>query len=49
MYNIHALREQWDYFTIASKLVRVIELFGSERGRQRNEVELSNETGLSRG
>ena len=49
MYNIHALREQWDYFTIASKLVRVIELFGSERGRQPNELELSNETGLSRG
>ena len=49
MYNIHALREQWDYFTIASKLVRVIELFVTERGYEPNEVELSNETGLSRG
>ena len=49
MYNIHALREQWDYFTIASKLVRVIELFNGERGYEPNEVELSNETGLSRG
>ena len=49
MYNIHALREQWDYFTIASKLVRVIELFANERGHEPNEVELSNETGLSRG
>ena len=27
MYNIHALREQWDYYTIASKLTRVIALF----------------------
>ena len=26
MYNIHALREQWDYYTIASKLKRVIAL-----------------------
>ena len=49
MYNIHALREQWDYFTIASKLVRVIELFNQERGYDPNEVDLSSETGLSRG
>ena len=30
MYNIHALREQWDYYTIASKLTRVIQLFVAE-------------------
>ena len=49
MYNIHALREQWDYYTIASKLRRVIDLFESERGHEPNEVELSDETGLTRG
>jgi ParB family chromosome partitioning protein len=49
MYNIHALREQWDYFTIASKLADVIELFLKEKGYEPNEVELSTSTGLSRG
>lgn len=49
MYNIHALREQWDYFTIAAKLPRVMELFVSERGVGPNESELSEATGLSRG
>jgi len=49
MFNIHALREQWDYFTIANKLPAVIELFESERGYSPNEVELSNATGLTRG
>ena len=49
MYNIHALREQWDYYTIASKLKRVIELFEVEIGRTPNEVDLSKETGLTRG
>ena len=49
MYNIHALREQWDYYTIASKLTRVIDLFEEERGSQPNEIELSEATGLSRG
>lgn len=49
MYNIHALREQWDYFTIASKLTRLIDLFQEERGYRPNEVELSEETGLTRG
>ena len=49
MYNIHALREQWDYFTIASKLTRVIELYDEENGREPNEIELSEETGLTRG
>lgn len=49
MYNIHALREQWDYYTIASKLTRVIELFEEERGYEPNEIELSEATGLTRG
>ena len=49
MYNIHALREQWDYFTIASKLTRVIELYKEENGHEPNEVQLSEETGLTRG
>lgn len=49
MYNIHALREQWDYFTIASKLTRVIELYEKENGQKPNETQLSEETGLTRG
>ena len=49
MYNIHALREQWDYFTIASKLSRVMELFRHERGIEPTEAQLSEETGLERG
>ena len=44
MYNIHALREQWDYFTIATKLTRVKELFFEEYGHEPNEAELSEET-----
>ena len=49
MFNIHALREQWDYLTIANKLPRVIELHKKERGSEPNEVELSRITGLTRG
>ena len=49
MYNIHALREQWDYYTIASNLTRVIELYELEKGYKPNEVELSESTGLTRG
>lgn len=49
MFNIHALREQWDYFTIANKLPVVIELFIREMQREPNEVELSEITGLTRG
>ena len=49
MYNIHALREQWDYFTIASKLVRVIELYVAENQYEPNETDLSQITGLTRG
>ena len=49
MYNIHALREQWDYFTIASKLERVIDLYVSENGYLPNERVLSELTGLTVG
>lgn len=49
MYNIHALREQWDYFTIASKLERVINLFRDENGYEPNERVLSELTGLTIG
>jgi ParB/RepB/Spo0J family partition protein len=49
MYNIHALREQWDYYTIASKLERVIELYYSQNDIYPNEIILSDMTGLTRG
>jgi ParB/RepB/Spo0J family partition protein len=50
MFNIHALREQWDYLTIANKLPNVIALFSIENhGREPNEQELSEITGLTRG
>ena len=50
MFNIHALREQWDYLTIANKLPDVITLFSSENdGREPNEIDLSEITGLTRG
>jgi ParB family chromosome partitioning protein len=49
MFNIHALREQWDYLTIAKSLPDVISLFGSGNGREPNEIELSELTGLTRG
>jgi ParB family transcriptional regulator, chromosome partitioning protein len=49
MFNIHALREQWDYLTIAKKLPDVIELFRTENDRDPTEAELSEITGLTRG
>jgi ParB family chromosome partitioning protein len=49
MFNIHALREQWDYLTIATKLPNVISLFSADNGREPNELELSELTGLTRG
>ena len=49
MYNIHALREQWDYFTIASKLGRIQELYTRAHQTAPTEKQLSEETGLSRG
>lgn len=49
MYNIHALREQWDYYTIAVNLKTVIALFVEEKNYEPGEVELSESTGLTRG
>jgi hypothetical protein len=50
MFNIHALREQWDYLTIARKLPDVISLFEKENNQRRpTEIELSELTGLTRG
>ncbi len=49
MFNIHALREQWDLLTIALKLPRVIKLL-SERDRKKpTERELAEYTGLTQG
>jgi ParB family chromosome partitioning protein len=48
MFNIHALREQWDLLTISLKLPRVIELLKEELDREPNERELSHQTGLKR-
>lgn len=48
MFNIHALREQWDLLTIALKLPRVSELLCTDLGRVPTEIELSAKTGLSR-
>ena len=49
MFNIHALREQWDLLTIAMMLPEVIRLHETEVGSKPNERELSSATGLSRG
>lgn len=50
MFNIHALREQWDYLTIANKLPDVISLYHTENnGKEPNEQDLSEATGLTRG
>lgn len=49
MFNIHALREQWDLLTIALKLPKIIGLLIQEHGKNPTELELSAKTGLSRG
>ena len=49
MFNIHALREQWDLLTIALKLPRVIKLLSERSGKKPNERELADHTGLTRG
>lgn len=46
MFNIHALREQWDLLTIALKLPRVIALLGKELGAAPNERQIAAQTGL---
>jgi ParB family transcriptional regulator, chromosome partitioning protein len=50
MFNIHMLREQWDYFTIASKLPNVISLYKEDnQGKEPTEAELADISGLTRG
>jgi ParB family chromosome partitioning protein len=49
MFNIHALREQWDYLTIASKLPNVTALYEKDNHKEPTEEELSEITGLTRG
>jgi ParB family chromosome partitioning protein len=48
MFNIHALREQWDLLTIALKLPKAVSLLQRELSRAPNEAELAAKTGLSR-
>ena len=48
MYNIHALREQWDLLTIALKLPIIIDMVTADRGTRPNERELAALTGLTR-
>jgi ParB family chromosome partitioning protein len=47
MFNIHALREQWDLLTIALKLPRIIALLAQD-GVEANEKALAERTGLGR-
>jgi ParB family chromosome partitioning protein len=48
MFNIHALREQWDLLTIALKLPRVISLLEAKQGKKPTEREIAEEIGLPR-
>lgn len=48
MFNIHALREQWDLLTIALKLPRIINLLEEDLKRTPTEQEISERTGLKR-
>jgi ParB/RepB/Spo0J family partition protein len=48
MFNIHALREQWDLITMASKLPAIIELLQKRNGTRPTEAEISDETSLKR-
>lgn len=48
MFNIHALREQWDLLTIAVKLPEVISLLEKELDRHPAEAEIARKTGLNR-
>jgi ParB/RepB/Spo0J family partition protein len=48
MFNIHALREQWDLLTIAVKLPEVLTLLEVELGHRPTEAEIVRKTGLNR-
>ncbi len=49
MFNIHAMREQWDLLSMALKLRDVIDLLRHQRGRDPTEAELAKSTALSQG
>ncbi|HTB58323.1 MAG TPA: ParB/RepB/Spo0J family partition protein [Polyangia bacterium] len=49
MYNIHALREQWDTMTVALKLPTITKLLEERLGRRPTEADLAEATGQSRG
>ena len=49
MFNIHSTREQWDIFTIAMKIERVLQLLKERLGEEPTESQLSEETGMTRG
>jgi ParB family chromosome partitioning protein len=49
MFNIHALREQWDLLTIALKLPTISQLLKDDTGKSPTEADLSSKTGLNRG
>jgi ParB family transcriptional regulator, chromosome partitioning protein len=48
MFNIHALREQWDLLTVAMKLPKIIDLLRDELGYEPKEPELAERTGIPR-
>jgi len=48
MFNIHALREQWDLLTIAMKLPRVVKLLDKKLKEPPTEKALAEHTGLTR-
>jgi len=48
MFNIHSLREQWDLFTIANKISKVIDLLAKDMGKTPLENDISLATGLNK-
>jgi ParB family transcriptional regulator, chromosome partitioning protein len=48
MFNIHALREQWDLLTVSMKLPKIVELLTKRSNRPPTESQLASETGLNR-
>ena len=48
MFNIHALREQWDLLTVGLKLPKIIDLLTKEIGKAPTIKEISEKTGLNR-
>lgn len=49
MFNIHALREQWDLLTIALKLPKIVDLLRLQHKKEPTEAQLSESTGLGIG